>query len=176
MSALLSLVPWYYRWLAIAAAFAGCFGYGFVKGVHHEEGAFDAFKAAVDKTAEAALAVQVDRKRQSDALIKQEDERHVQQLKEVSDYWTAYVARVRAGAGSGAATKPVRIASSICNDPARDEQLSGAITVARSELRDAVAAYRAGLGGLFAACEVQTANLIDVQGWAAHEQLLNHVP
>ena len=176
MSALLALVPWYYRWLAIVGAFLACFGYGFVKGVHFEGARFDAFKAGVDKIEAAQLAVQLERKRLSEALIQKKDADHAVEIKEVRDYWTAYADRVRLDAGRGEGKKPVRIASTICNDPARDQQLSGAITIARSELRDALAEYRAGLGGLFAACEVQAADLVDVQDWAAREQLLNASP
>lgn len=176
MSALLALIPWYWRWLAILAAFAACFGYGFVKGVHFEEARFDAFKAGVDKVEAAALAVQLERKRLSDAFIKQKDADRETAVQDIDDYWAAYVAGLPVNPRGGAAAQPVREPPKICNDPARDQELSGALESARLATRAALAEYRRGIAPLLGAAEVQTGDLVDVQDWAQREQLLNHQP
>lgn len=176
IASLLSLIPWYWRWLAIVGAFVACFGYGFVKGVQHEEGNFNDFKADVDKTEAAALAVQVDRQRISKALIAQKDAEREQDRKDSDDFWAAYVAGLQLDDGAGPAKEPIRIAPGVCNDPARDNELSGAIEAARRATRAALKEYRRGIAPLLGAAEVQTGDLIDVQDWAAHEQLINHQP
>lgn len=176
ISKLLELVPWYWRWAALAVAFVACFGYGWVRGSAHEEQALDDFRAGVSKAYNEQVVRQAERKRLSDEFTKGKDERHAVEKDEIRDYWARYVKRMRDAAGAGAGAEPVRITSTICNDSARDQQLSGALTVARSEFREAIAEYRAGLGGLFAACQVQTADLVDVQEWAIYQQLLNQQP
>lgn len=54
MSALLTGVPFFYRWLAIALLFIGAVGFGFVKGVEHDE-AKQAAKDLAQERSNAAL-------------------------------------------------------------------------------------------------------------------------
>lgn len=172
---LLKLVPWPYRWLAFVVLIAAAMAFGAAKMHEFDEAKYDKLVADVDKAGAVQLAKQEERRRISKAFTDKKDADHAQEIKDTRSYWTAYVERVL-GARGGEGVEPIRGPSKICNDPARDSQLSGAIAVARSDLRAAVAGYRAGLGRLFGACEVQTADLIDVQEWALREQLLNNQP
>lgn len=172
----MKLVPWYYRWLAILAAFAACFAYGYLKGVQHEEGKVDEIRHDIDVERAGVIARQAERKRLSDALIKKKDADRETQVADAHRWWSNYVAGLHAAGEVGPGAQPVRKPAPICNDPARDNELQGAIDAARRATRAAIAEYRSGIGPLLAACELQTSDLVDLQDWAQHERLLNAVP
>lgn len=176
MSALLALVPWYWRLGAVAALAATSFAFGYLNGSEAGEDALDALQAKVEKTTGELLARQGERARIAAATTKEKDARHAEDLQEIRDYWTGYAERLRRGAGGRPAGEPVREPAAVCDDPARDQRLSYAVAVARSEIRDALAEYRAGVGELSEAGELQTADLIDLQETWAHRQLLNNQP
>lgn len=174
---LLELVPLPYRWLAMALLVAAVWGTGWLQGAHHEELARVALEVGIDKEREGFVERQAERKRLSDAFIAKGDQKREDDLRDAHRWWAGYVERMQRGdGGAGEAKEPVRVTSKICDNPARDQQLSGAIAVSRSDLRRAVGAYRAGIGRLLAACELQATDLINVQEWAQYEQLLHHQP
>lgn len=176
MDALLALVPWYYRWLAIAIALAAAVGFGFMKGVEFEEGELDKVRHDIDVERAGVIARQAERKRLSDADIKKRDDKRETDLAGAHRWWADYVARLCAGRDDCPGAQPIRKPAPICNDAARDAELQGAIDAARRDTRAALAEYRRGIGSLLSACEVQTGDLVDVQDWAQHQQLLNAAP
>ena len=60
----MSLIPWLYRWLALAALGAALIGFGWIKGAGHVHAQWD---AAVQKQNQQAAAV---RERQAQATVK----------------------------------------------------------------------------------------------------------
>jgi hypothetical protein len=174
---LFKLVPWYWRWAMLAALIAAAIAFGAAQMHGYDVLKLTALEADVAKAEAIAQALQADHKAKSDQLIKEKDADRALELATNDAYWSDYIDRLQPpAAGGDVVPEPVRPAPTVCADPARDRQLSAAIAVARSETRGAIADHRAGIGRLLERGHLQTADLMCVQDWAHHEQLINAEP
>lgn len=176
MSALLALVPWYYRWLAILIALVAAAAFGAAKMHGFMQDKIDKLEKDIAVAEAAAAGRDAQRTQDSNNLINEKDRQHEDNLARYGAAWARELARVQHDGGAGQGAQPVRTPSTICGDPARDNRLSSALAAARGEARQRLVEYRAGVGRLLAACQLQTGDLVIVQDWAQHEQLLNAVP
>lgn len=77
---LLQIVPWYWRWAAVAALAAAVLGYGYVRGYLHEERKLDLFQAQVDVLAKDAARRANERKAQQDKDTKEVTDAHARDV------------------------------------------------------------------------------------------------
>lgn len=173
---LLALIPWYYRWLAFAALIAASMAYGAAMMHRHDVKVLDKLEADIAKAQAVLEAERAERKRASDRLIREKDNERGTQVADAHRWWAAYVDGLLKRGGPGQGKEPVRIAATVCGDAARDHRLSVALADYRDGVAAGLAKYREGVAGLLAACEVQTRDLMNLQDWAIHEQLINAVP
>lgn len=176
MGFLTSLIPWYYRWLAILVALVAAAAFGAAKMHVYMQDKIDKLEKDIALAEAAAAGRDAQRQQDSDNLINEKDRQHAENLARYGAAWAAELARVQHGGGTSQGAQPVRAPSTICGDTARDNRLSFALASARGEARQRLTEYRAGVGRLLAACQLQTGDLVIVQDWAQHEQLLNAVP
>jgi hypothetical protein len=126
VSALLAIVPWYWRWAAVAALVAAVLGYGYLRGYLHEERKFDIYQAEVDALAKEAAKRAAARKAEQD-----------KNTKEVRDGWKGDVASIHAYYASH--PRVVRLPAGSCampaaaDDPGRADGPSGEPAVARHD-------------------------------------------
>ena len=112
MSALLMVIPWYYRALAIALLVAAAMGWAWVKGVDHEQVKFDAYKHEIE-TAAAAQIVKYKQVAQAGAEIsKQNGAEYEQNLHNLAALYADE--RMRNASRSGKAS-PVSSAARVAN-------------------------------------------------------------
>lgn len=131
----------------------------------------------------------------SDALIAKLNGDHAANVKQIGEDWAAFVGAICPGGVDGGvcrslrpvsrpAAEPVRIVSGVCEDAARDDRLSDALSLYRDEVQRAFAAERefnrrvidgerAEVAGLLEACQKQTGALINVQDWAGGERAIH---
>jgi hypothetical protein len=174
ISALFKLVPWYWRWLAFIALILAAMAYGAAKMHGHDVLKLDALEADVAKAQAVAQALEADHAAKSKQLTLEKDNDRELELATSDAYWSAYIDRMRTSpAGGDAVPQPVREPPTVCDDAARDQRLSAALAVYRSEIRGAIAEHRAGIGRLLERGHLQTADLICVQDWAKREQAIN---
>lgn len=99
MSALLQLVPWYWRWAAIAALLAAVLGYGYLRGFLHEERKFDLYQAEVDALGKDAARRAGERKAAQDQTTKEIRDDHAKDVAAIRAY---YARRLRDASSGGA--------------------------------------------------------------------------
>lgn len=157
----------------IAAVAGGIFLFGYAKGGEAGEEELEQFRVGVDKAHAQQLALDAERKRLSEALIAEKDSQHDEALRNANLWWAGYFDRMQHDAGRRARAKPVPVESKICNDAARDHELSLAVRAAEQDLRRATDEYQAGIARLLGAAEVQTADLLNLQDTWARERLIN---
>lgn len=108
------------------------------------------------------------------------DQRRDDRVETINRTWATLADGLRNDrAGSGSSPKPIPIVARICNDSARDQQLSGAVDEFRSEVQGiigellaAARASRSEATRLLAACDLSVGDLVEVQAWAKHQQQL----
>jgi hypothetical protein len=108
------------------------------------------------------------------------DQRRDERVETVNRTWAAIAAGLRDdGARARAAPKPVPVVARICNDPARDQQLSRAVDDYRAEVQGVIGELlaaaresRSEATRLLVACDLEVGDLIEVQAWASHQKQL----
>lgn len=111
MTALLALVPWYWRWAALAGLVAAVLGYGYVRGYLHEERKLDIYQAQVDVIGKDAARRSADRKAAQDQTTKEIRDAHAKDVAAIRAYYARRLrdaAEASRGAVPAAADSPVR--------------------------------------------------------------------
>jgi hypothetical protein len=115
VSALLTLVPWWGRWLMLAAFAAGLVAWGYVHGFLHEEHKLDIYQAQVDALGKEAAQRAAERKAAQDQTTKEIRDAHAKDVAAIR----AYYARRLRDASSG------RVVPAAADSPGRADGAAG---------------------------------------------------
>lgn len=92
---LLNAVPWYYRLAGIALLVSAVFGFGYVKGLLHENEEFDIYKAKVEALGDAARKAALEKKAQQDQITTEVQLEHNDEVARIRAYYDAHPRVVR---------------------------------------------------------------------------------